>query len=95
MKFSKEEVEKLANLAKLKLSDQEIDLYQKQVEDILAYVDKINKLNLADIKESLSGIDNNDLKPRSDKVEVSDPQSIKQAGQLKDDYMVAPKVFDI
>ncbi len=94
MKLSREEVEKLADLAKLKLSDEEIDLYQKQMKEVLTYVDKINELDLEKIKESLSGAEDSKLGPRPDKATLSQPEIIKQACQMEDSYMVAPNVFD-
>lgn len=94
MKFSQEEVEKLADLARLSLSDEEATLYQKQLGDVLAYVDKINKLDLGEIKESLSGTEDKELDLRPDQSVASEPEAISQAHELKDDYMVSPKVFD-
>ena len=94
MKLSREEVEKLADLAKLKLSGEEVDLYQKQMKEVLTYVDKINELDLEKIKESLSGAEDSKLGPRPDKAGLSQPEIIKQACQMEDGYMVAPNVFD-
>lgn len=94
MKLSKEEIEKLADLAKLQLSDEEINLYQEQLKDVLTYVEKINELDLEKIKESLTGAEDSKLGPRPDKVEASQPEVIKQACQMEGEYMAAPKVFD-
>lgn len=93
MKLSKHEVLNLAKLAKLELSDTEIKDYQKQLVDVLDYVDKINNLKLNKVKESLTGAENNEVGPRPDKVELSDPKIIQQANVLEDNYVVAPNVF--
>jgi aspartyl-tRNA(Asn)/glutamyl-tRNA(Gln) amidotransferase subunit C len=94
MKFNKEELLHLANLAKLKLSTEELESYNDQLQDILAYVDKINKLDLKNVKESLSGIEDSDLGPRPDSVEDCVPEAIKQACQKDGDYVAAPNVFN-
>ena len=59
------------------------------------FVEKINKLDLEKIKESLTGVDESDIvPPRPDQVKESDPDTIKQASELEDNYLVAPNVFD-
>ncbi|PIR06868.1 MAG: Asp-tRNA(Asn)/Glu-tRNA(Gln) amidotransferase GatCAB subunit C [Candidatus Komeilibacteria bacterium CG11_big_fil_rev_8_21_14_0_20_36_20] len=94
MKFSKAEVLNLANLAKLKLNKEEVSLYQKQLKDVLIYVNKIKELKLNKIKESLTGVAEANRELRSDKVRSSQPEIIGQACQINDSYMVAPSVFD-
>ena len=94
MKLSKKEILNLANLAKLKLSKEEIILYQKQLRDILNYVNKINKLDLAKIKESLSGAESMVTELREDIVKDSEANIIKQARERKNNYIVVPKVLD-
>ncbi len=93
MKLNKQEVLNLAKLAKLKLTDQEVNMYQQQLTEVLGYVDKINSLDLEKVKESLTGIEDSDVKPRSDIAEDSQPSTIKQAAQLKEGYVANPKVF--
>ncbi len=95
MKLDKKQVKHLANLAKLQLSAEEIDIYSDQLTDVLGYVDKINKLDLDKIKESLTGVDESDIvPPRPDIVEDSQSEVIQQASELEDNYLVAPHVFD-
>ena len=94
MKLNKKEILNLANLAKLKLSEDEINKYQKQLVDILNYVNKINELNLDKIKESTSGAENLVLELREDIVKNSDSNLIKQAYKIENNYVVVPKVLD-
>lgn len=94
MKFDREQIMHLADLAKLKLSEEEIDSYNHQLQDILAYVEKINNLDLSDTKESLSGIKDGGLGPRPDQVEKNDFEGVAQAGQKDGQYVVAPNVFN-
>ena len=94
MKLSKKEVLNLAHLAKLKLKNKEITLYQKQLRNILNYIHKINELDLEEIKESISGAENIVTQLREDIVHASQPALRKQAQQNKDNYIVVPKVLD-
>ena len=93
MEFGKKTIINLADLSKLDLSQEEVSLYQEQLKDILSYVDKIKKLDLAKIKGSLGGVESG-LAPRVDEIGKSFPEVINQASQIKDAYMVAPNVFD-
>jgi aspartyl-tRNA(Asn)/glutamyl-tRNA(Gln) amidotransferase subunit C len=49
MKLSREEVINIAELAKLDLTDQEIDQYASQLSAILDYAAKLDQLDTADI----------------------------------------------
>mgnify|MGYP001500569176 CR=1 FL=1 len=93
MEFDKKTIINLADLSKLDLSQEEVSLYQEQLKDILSYVDKIKKLDLAKIKGSSSGAESG-LAPRVDEIGKSFPEVVNQASQIKDAYMVAPNVFD-
>ena len=93
MALSKEEILKLANLAKLELSTAELNQYQHQLTEVLNYFSKLTELNLVTIEASLSGADNLEYQPRADQVQPSTPEVIKQAVELKDNYLVAPAVF--
>jgi len=45
MKITREDVLRVAELAYLDLSDNEVGTYQRQLDSILTYVDKLNELN--------------------------------------------------
>jgi aspartyl-tRNA(Asn)/glutamyl-tRNA(Gln) amidotransferase subunit C len=49
MKITREQVEHVARLARLELSDAEKELFTGQLDGILAYVDKLNKLDTSGI----------------------------------------------
>jgi aspartyl-tRNA(Asn)/glutamyl-tRNA(Gln) amidotransferase subunit C len=49
MRLTRDQVKHVAELAKLKLTDAEIDLFQEQLSDILAYADRLDELDTASI----------------------------------------------
>lgn len=93
MALDKKEIINLANLAKLELSEDEIKQYQNQLSDVLAYVEKINTLDLKDVKESLSGAEDNELILRPDEVVESQPEVIDQACSISDSYVATPQAL--
>jgi len=87
-KFSKDLVLYVANLAKLEVSEKEIELYQYQLKNILNEIDKISKVNI-EVDEILIAPTNNINVYREDKVgdmlNVSDV--LKNANNTNDDYI--------
>lgn len=45
MKLSRQEVEKIARLARLSFSDEEIERYRTQLSEILTYMDKLDEID--------------------------------------------------
>jgi aspartyl-tRNA(Asn)/glutamyl-tRNA(Gln) amidotransferase subunit C len=50
MKITREDVLRVAELAHLGLSPDEVETYQKQLDAILTYVDKLNELDVANVE---------------------------------------------
>jgi aspartyl-tRNA(Asn)/glutamyl-tRNA(Gln) amidotransferase subunit C len=50
MKITKKEVERVAQLARLHLSDQELETMTGQLDTILSYVDKLDELDTSGIQ---------------------------------------------
>jgi len=50
MKISREEVLRVAELAHLGLSPEEIEKFQAQLDEILTYVDKLNQLDVTQVE---------------------------------------------
>lgn len=59
-KLTRGEVLHIAKLAKLKLTEKEINKFQKQLSDILSYIDMLNELDTSKIKPTLqvTGLEN-------------------------------------
>lgn len=50
MKITREDVLRVAELAQLGLSPEEAETYGKQLDDILAYVDKLKELDVSNVE---------------------------------------------
>lgn len=50
MKITREDVLRVAELAHLGLSPEEVETYQKQLDAILSYVDKLNELDVSSVE---------------------------------------------
>ena len=95
MKIDKETVQYVAKLAKLELTEEEIQLYSGQLSDILEYFTKLNKLNTENIEptaHSLSLVNafRNDEEKESLKAETA----ISNAANIIESSVVVPKIIE-
>jgi aspartyl-tRNA(Asn)/glutamyl-tRNA(Gln) amidotransferase subunit C len=94
MSVSKVEVKYLADLAKLKFEDSEIDNLTIQLNSILYYMTKLNQLDTSDV-EPLSYPVELESKMREDllKNSVERTEALKNAPKSNDEYFIVPKVI--
>ena len=50
MKISREEVLRIAELAHLGLSSEEVDTYRGQLDGILSYIDKLKQIDISNVE---------------------------------------------
>jgi aspartyl-tRNA(Asn)/glutamyl-tRNA(Gln) amidotransferase subunit C len=50
MKITRDDVVRVAQLAYLELSEQELETYRAQIDEILEYIGKLNELDTADVE---------------------------------------------
>jgi|SRR5579872_6636651 aspartyl-tRNA(Asn)/glutamyl-tRNA(Gln) amidotransferase subunit C len=99
MKISREDVERVAELAYLNLSDGELEMYRAQIDEILEYIGKLNELDttkvepmaqvLADERPGDATLREDVVKPCRTAAEI-----LKQAPDAEPPYFRAPKVIE-
>lgn len=78
MKFTREEVLKIAKLARLHLEEEDIPKYQEDLSSILSYVEKLQELNTDEVPEFQHAAGNANVF-REDVVENCDPDVRRRA----------------
>ena len=60
MKLNKTEVKKIAELAKLELTDKELETYGDQMSQVLDYMDELKEVDVSDVKPTaqVTGLEN-------------------------------------
>jgi aspartyl-tRNA(Asn)/glutamyl-tRNA(Gln) amidotransferase subunit C len=99
VKISREDVVRVAELAYLELSEAELETYQKQVDDILEYIGKLNELDTSGVEpmaQVLSDDQTADATLREDVVVPCDvaPEILRQAPDPEGIYFRVPKVIE-
>jgi aspartyl-tRNA(Asn)/glutamyl-tRNA(Gln) amidotransferase subunit C len=92
--ISREEVLHIAKLAKLKLTEEEIELFQEQLGQILSYFRKLQELDTSAV-EPLKHVPTLGSAWREDEPRESLPpeEALKNAPKRRGDYFDVPKVF--
>ena len=93
MALTREEALKVAKLAKLEFTNEEIEKYQQELNEILNYIDMLDELDTENIKP-LSQINNdtNNLKEDEVKPSLLVEDALKNAPETVDGTIVVPKV---
>ena len=82
MSLSREEVKHIAKLARLELSDKEIEKYSDQLSSVLGYMEILNEIDTSKVKETdqVTGLMN---VTREDKIESSvNPEDLLKCSSL-------------
>lgn len=56
MAIKSEDIRKIAKLAHLEISEEEVEIYTPQMADIVAYVEQLNQLDTDSVEASLGGL---------------------------------------
>ena len=95
MKLSNKEVEYVARLARLEISDKETEKFTAQLNDILGYIDKLNELNTEGVAPMSHAIAVTNAF-REDKVvdSIGTDKSLVNAPDARGEFFRVPKVID-
>ena len=101
MKITREDVLRVAELAHLGLSPDEVETYQKQLDAILSYVDKLNELDVSSVEpmaQVLYAAPGADAQPelRDDVLQPCEVSGdvLAQAADSAKPFFRVPKVID-
>ncbi len=88
-------VEKIALLARLKLTEEEVETFSKQLGDILNFVEHLSDLDTSDVPPYIQKSQETPM--REDKVEDSLPreEALMNAPQKEDGFFVVPKILEV
>lgn len=87
MNISKEEIIHIANLARLDLTDEEIDRYTRDMEDIIGFANTINQVNTENISESITVAEQVNVFRKDEVNEFKDQELLMQNAPSREDGM--------
>jgi aspartyl-tRNA(Asn)/glutamyl-tRNA(Gln) amidotransferase subunit C len=93
--ISREEVLRIARLAKLKLTDEEVELYREQLGRILEYFKKLEELDTADVEPMQHVLDvQNVLRPDEPRPSLSQEEALANAPKRRDGSFEVPQIIE-
>jgi len=92
---TKQEIIKIASLAKIQLDDEDIGEVAKKLTSIITWVESLNSVNTDDV-EALTNVNNQTLRLQKDEVTDGDiaTEVLANSQHAKYDYFAVPKVLE-
>jgi aspartyl-tRNA(Asn)/glutamyl-tRNA(Gln) amidotransferase subunit C len=95
MKITRVEVEHVARLARLELSESELDTFTVQMDSILAYVEKLNALDTEGIIPTSHAVPmENAFRPDQPAESIGVANALANAPNHADSFFRVPKVIE-
>src|SRR5262245_45815355 len=95
MEITKQEVEKVAKLARLELTEVEKTAFTKQLSQILTYVDTLRQYDTADMETTATVVGQvNVFRPDEVRPSLSVEQALANAPESAQGYFVVPKIIE-
>lgn len=93
MALTREEVLKIAKLARLKFQPEEIEKFQVELNDILGYIDMLNEVETEEVSAlSQANSHVNNLRDDSVRESLTVEEALKNAPDGEDGAIIVPKV---
>jgi len=94
MSVTRKDVEYIAELARLKFTDEELDSYTDQLNEILGYMEKLNELDTENVEPLSYPVEIKDaLRDDIPGVSVSTEEALKNAPDHDGQHLKVPKVI--
>ena len=91
--LKREDVIKVAALAKIQLSEEEIEVFSKQLPEIIAFVEKLEELDTSDIPPFYELLElPAPLRKDEPKPGLTQEEALANAPEKKDGFFVVPRV---
>jgi aspartyl-tRNA(Asn)/glutamyl-tRNA(Gln) amidotransferase subunit C len=99
LKISREDVERVAELAYLDLSEAELEMYRNQIDEILEYIGKLNELDTTSVEPMAQVLAEGQSADATLREDVVVPcgvagEILKQAPDPEAPYFRVPKVIE-
>jgi aspartyl-tRNA(Asn)/glutamyl-tRNA(Gln) amidotransferase subunit C len=94
MAVTKKEIEKIAELARLKFTEQELENFTPQMNEILSYMDKLNELDTENVKPLSHPVEQSNVFREDEmKASIATDEALKNAPSKDEHHFKVPKVI--
>ena len=94
MSVTRKDVEKIAELAQLKFTDDELENFTTQMNEVLTYMEKLNELNTENVQPLAHPVEQkNVFREDVKKDSIKTDEALKNAPSSEDNHFKVPKVI--
>ncbi len=95
MAITEDEVRYVAHLSRLALSEEEVDTFGRQLDDIISYVEKLNELDTSDVEPMIHAADQKNVF-REDRAGESlrRKEALQNAPEKAEGCFKVPRILD-
>jgi len=94
MAVTKKDVEKIAELARLKFTDKELENFTPQMNEILSYMNKLNELDTENVNPLSHPVEQTNVFREDElKLSISTENALKNAPSKDEHHFKVPKVI--
>lgn len=95
MAISKDDVRYVAELARISFSDNELDAFQKDLDNILVYFEKLDELDTSGVEPTAHVMDiRNRFREDIIKPSIDRDKALSNASSVKDNCFMVPKIIE-
>ncbi len=96
MAISKEDVKYVASLARIEMTDKELEDFTGQLDTIMEYMKKLNQLDTDNVPPTSHILDIKNIirEDKLSKESLSNKETLKMAPDKKDEFFKVPKVIE-
>ena len=93
--LSLDQTRKIAHLARLDLSDQDLEKYASQLSHVLEHIDQLSQLDTTGVAQTaqVTGLENITRPDQTGARTLDAPTAVNQAVQSHDHYVVVPEIL--
>ena len=91
----KDWVKRVAHLARLKLTDEEVEIFSKQLGDILDFVKQLEELDTTDVEPYIQKSEGTPLREDEPKEGLSQEEALKNAPEREGGFFVVPRIVEV
>ncbi len=91
----REWVKRVAHLARLKLTEKEVEIFSKQLGDILDFVKQLEELDTADVEPYIQKAEGTPMREDEPKEGLSQEEALKNAPERENGFFVVPRIVEV
>jgi aspartyl-tRNA(Asn)/glutamyl-tRNA(Gln) amidotransferase subunit C len=92
---NREWVEKIALLARLKLTEEEVELFSGQLADILNFIQQLEELDTSDVEPYIQKAESTPMREDKPVESLNHEEALMNAPERENGFFVVPRIVEV